>query len=511
MKKIIMIVAVGIVILLVVAGFAGLLPLGVLDEGEYHTGFSNSVVNNCETKHYKKGCFLDGCWYGNILKDYSELIFSPHNNAPIVTSMSRGMGERSIEVVAHGNLAYDSSVGHWTPEYGWYEVAIKYSPTGGWNTIINTKDNQVDPIVAFVSGSTSKQKYYDRSGPVIIPGLTFSTIKTLNPIGFCLKGPHVGILRVQQKTEFSASLGLQKETHTTSEDYAFLISGKGNVELAGSQTRYIEGIDTVKFRVDTGYSGYTMGGEYVNRGWELKVYDNYGDLKKTWLINDDKQGTRYDKNGDLLDYAIPSGSFNPTGSNMWTAVLTNTLFNQDDETFFAISQEALQQAPGIKSIEFGEDEYNMGNAVTIHLEGIPNPEGRNKIDGFIVNILYGTDGTDYVENYHQRYVSSSGDSTTISFRASKGDTYVTVEAWAFDAPESQGGIMSEKETSQVWIKDKEHKPVEVDWLPLVFAVITFVIFLVVGLLVPVPWQIKIIIIVVGSIVAYLVYLFFPSL
>ena len=116
-----------------------------------------------------------------------------------------------------------------------------------------------------------------------------------------------------------------------------------------------------------------------------------------------------------------------------------------------------------------------------------------------------------MENYHQRYVSSSGDSTTISFRASKGDTYVTVEAWAFDAPESQGGIMSEKETSQVWIKDKEHKPVEVDWLPLVFAVITFVIFLVVGLLVPVPWQIKIIIIVVGSIVAYLVYLFFPSL
>ena len=71
--------------------------------------------------------------------------------------------------------------------------------------------------------------------------------------------------------------------------------------------------------------------------------------------------------------------------------------------------------------------------------------------------------------------------------------------------------MSGKETSQVWIKDKEHEPVTIDWLPLVFAVIAFVVFLMIGLLVPVPWPIKIIIIVIGSIVAYLVYLFFPYL
>ena len=518
MKRMI-IVAAGIVILLIIASFTGLLPLDILDDGEYHTGFSNSDVNNCKTHHYKKGCFsppgLDdvGCWHGNILKDYSELIFSPYNNAPIVTSMRRGIGERSIEVVAHGNLVYDSSFGYWTPEYGWYEIDIKYTPTGRWEPIINTKDNQVDTdIVAFVSGSTSKQKYYDRSGGVIIPGLSFSTIKTLNPIGFSLKGPHVGILRVRQKTEFSANFGLSKETHTTSEDYAFLISGKGQIDIIGEKTRYIAGVDTVEFRVNTGYSGYTQGGEYVERGWELKVYDNFGDLKKTWTIADDKYGCRYDKQGNVLDYPIPSDAVTSGESHTWTVVLTNTLFEQDFKKWFAITEEELKQAPDIKPIEFGEDEYNMGETVTVYLEGIPNPEGLNNIDGFLVIIRYGgLHGMDIVEDYDGKYVSSTGNTATISFRASKGDTYVGVEAWAFDYPESQGGIMSEKAQATVWIKDKEHAPVEVDWLPLVFAVFTFVIFLIIGLLAPVPWQIKIIIIVMGLIVAYLVYLFFPSL
>lgn len=515
MKKIIIIIAIAAALLLITSAFfAGLLPLGIFDDGEYHTGFTNDDVNNCETIHCTKGCYGVGgdwgCWHGNIIEDYDELIFSPHNNAPIVTSMSRGGGERSIEIVAHGNLVYDALFGIWTPKWGWYVVDIKYSKTDRWETIINTKDNQVDEsIVAFVSGSTSKQKYYDRSGGVTIPGLVVADMKTLNPIGFSLKGPQVGILRVQQRTEFTALFGTLKETHTTSEDYAFLISGTGNVEIVGEQTRYIEGIDTVKFRVDTGYSGYTQGGVYIDRGWELKIYDNYGDLKTKWDIADDKQGTRYDKNGVLLDYDIPSGSFNPVGSNTWTAVLTNTLFNQDDETFFSISVEALLQAPDIKPIKFGEDEYHMGNTVMVYLEGIPNPAGRNNIDGFLVNILYGGDGSDYVENYHQKYVSSSGNIATISFRASKGDTYVTVEAWAFDGPESEGGIMSGKETSQVWIKDKEHEPVVTDWLPLVCAILVFVVFLAIGILVPAPWLIKVIIIIAGLIAAGLVYLFFP--
>jgi len=508
----IMIIATGIIILLVIAGFTGMLPLSIFDDGEYHTGFSNSDVNNCETKHLKTGCFsLGGCWHGNIMKDYSELIFSPHNNAPIVTSMRRGIGERSIEVVVQGNLVYDSLVSHWTPERGWYEVEINEG--SGWKRIINTKDGQVnDDIVAFVSGSTSKQKYYDRSGEVIIPGLTFSTIKILNPIGFSLKGPHVGILRVRQKTEFSASLGLQKETHTTSEDYAFLISGKGEVDLVGDRTRFIAGVDTVKFIVDTGYSGYTTGGEYTERGWELKVYDNFGNLKKTWDIGDDKQGCRYDKQGNVLNYPIPSDAVVSGESHTWTVVLTNTLFEQDFKTWFAITKEELRRAPDIKPIKFGEDEYNMGETVTIYLEGIPNPEGLNTINGFLVIIRYGgLHGMDIVEDYDGKYISATGNTATISFRTSKGDTYIGVEAWAFDYPESQGGIMSEKAQATVWIKDKKHRPVEIDWMPLIFAVITFIVFLAIGLLVPVPWQIKIIIIVIGLIVAYLVYYYFSSL
>ena len=504
MKKAI-ILTIFVILVVSVGVFAGIIPfeLSSLGDNGYNTGFSMSDVNNCETNHFGGSETL--FWMGNVATDYQEVIFSPSNNAPIVTAMSRGTGERSIDVVLYGNIAPQIPNNPWQPDYGWYKVDIKYSQYQGWQTIINTKDNQVDTtVVSFVSGSTVKQRYYAKEGSVIEPSYG---LKALAPITFSLNGPHVGIIRVRQYTEFSAYLGLQHDTKITSEDYTFLISGEGNVDIVNGQTRYIEGVDTVKFSVTTGYSGYTQGGQYVSHGWELKIYNNYGDMVKKWNIGDDKLNTRYDVNGKILNYPIPSGSFNPSGSNTWSAVLTNTLFNQDDETFFAISKEALQQAPDIKPIRFDDSQYNLGDSVTITLEGIPNPEGRNTIDGFLVNILYGRDGIDYVVGYHLKYIKASFfNNAQITFTPSKGDTYITIEAWAFDYPESEGGIMSEKAEGQIWIKDKEHQPVEIDYSAMIIAIVVFIILCLIAFIMPLPVIGKILIVCIGAALSFLIYL-----
>ena len=102
-------------------------------------------------------------------------------------------------------------------------------------------------------------------------------------------------------------------------------------------------------------------------------------------------------------------------------------------------------------ITFDQVDYEIGDNVKVTLYSGSN------IDGFLVNIQYGREtSVDYVEDFHTKYVTASGNTATISFRASKGDTYVTIEAWAFDAPENQGGIPSEKAMSSIWIKSIKH-------------------------------------------------------
>jgi len=429
----------------------------------------------------------------------------------LVTAMKNGDGDRSIEVTLEGNLIYYGlSTKYWEPDCGWFTVEIAYDKTldkPNWKTIINTKNNQVDDsIVAFVSGHTSKQEYYTKSAEVLPEYLGAVSVKGIKQVGFALKGQHSGIMRVRHMTDFSALFGIQHEIHVVAEDYMFMISGEGYVDLVDPQTRYVAGVDTVKFSVTTGYSGYTQGGEYCERGWQLKLYDNFGDLKKTWYISDDKHNTRYDKNGELLNYEIPADAVSSDASHRWYVSLTNTLFEQDYKRYFVVTEEELKGAPDIKTPEFGDTFYHLGDTVTINLEGIPNTEGRNSVDGFLVDIRYGGfHGTDFVQDYNAKYIKATGSKATISFKASKGDTYVAVEAWAFDAPENTGGIMSEKGQAEIWIKDKENPPIADNWIPIIVAVIVFIAFLIISFFVPLPPYGKIGLIILGAVLAFVSY------
>jgi len=520
MKRFVVIGIIFISLLLLFGIFQG--PLSVLGDGEYHTGFTNDDVNNCETVHKKAGCTTVGndlgCWYGDIKKDYTEIIRSPSNNAPIITSMERDTGDRSIEITLGGNLAYIGlPMQYWYPEWGWFKVDIAYNKhlngKPEWQTILNTKDGQIDPeLCVFLAGSNTKQKYNKWQGSQVIPGFgdVFS-IMVLDTVTFALKNSQVGILRVQHITEFSALQGLQHETNVMSEDYAYLVSGKGEIYvLENEDYRYIAGVDTLRLSINTGYSGYTVGGEYQERGWELKIYDNYDNIRKRWEIGDDKHTTRYDRNGQLLDFPIPADAVSSDADHEWSIILTNKIIEEDVKQVFVITQEELLKAPDMEPITFGDTQYSLGDTIVINFEGIPNPTGRNAIDGFYVALRYGDfHSMDFVGDYNYKYIPATGNKGTISFTASKCDTYLSVEAWAFDYPKSQGGIMSGRKTAQIWIKDEDAPPIKLDWMPLVFAIMTFVVFLVIGLLVPIPWHFRVVIIAIGAIIAYLIYIYLP--
>lgn len=515
-RGIIVIAAILVVALLV---FTGMIPLFEIIGGEdYNTGISRDSINNCETEP-KLGGVHDfgfgavGGWVGNppLQGEPDELIVTPLSNNPVVTAMKSG--GISVSVTIQGTLGYGGvSTIYWVPDWGWYEVA--YSTNGrDWdqNIIINTKDDQIDQsIVTLFTGPRTKQKYarldpgFEIRHPFYpTPVQEYKYIKT---IAFQITGMFTGALRVRHMTEFSAFFGAFHDTMEMSVDYAYLASGGGDVEIVDDMTVYEEG-ETIRFEVDTGFSGQTQGGVYTSKGWQLKIYDSSGSNRKTWTVDDDKRGGRQDSSGSSLDYRIPGGSYQSDGSNTWKVVLTNTLFDQDEELFFAIGIGMREQAPSVPTIEFSVDEYRLGDSVYVTFTSTPNPLGRNKVDGFLVNAIYGKDGVDYIPGYQAKYVSAGTNTATVSFSARKGDNYITVEAWAFDAPENQGGIPSEKNTESIWIKDKESAPIEMDYTGMIVALIILIVFGIVAVLVPVGFPIKILIFLIGVVVAVLVYVY----
>lgn len=511
LKKLAIIGVIAVILLIIMFGPFSM--LSVLGGEDYNTGISRSSLNNLETKRIEAGGHdllgAKGMWVGNAKgTDTQELIRAPMNNEVVVTAMSRGEGKTSVVVSAYATLTYaGTKIVWWNPNKGWYVVEMTTNGIN-WNKIIDTSGNQVDQnIISSYSGPTSKQSYadktYDPTWWIPFWGIIASH-KNLNPIYFKIKDTHTGALRITQMTSFTSLTGSMDVAMSI--DYVYLASGEGTVSIVDPVTVYEEG-ETVKFKVSTGFSGQTQGGEYKSKGYNLKIYDNSGNCKKTWIINDDKKGTRSDASGNALDFIIPVGSYKSAGSNTWRVVLTNTLFDQDEETFFAIGPGMREQAPSVPTISFDKSTYNLGDMVSVSLKSTPNPLGRNTVAGFLVNIYYGSSGVDWVEDFHTKFVSASSFASTLSFKPAKGDTYITVEAWAFDAPESQGGIPSEKRMSQIWVKDKVHEPITADWLGIVVFVLLMVCFVLLGIFLPVPIQLKIIIIIAGFVISLLIYVF----
>lgn len=501
MNQRIVIGAVAVAVLLLLAALVGILPFSLFGAGAYDTGFSMADVNNCETESYLHGCNLYGeCWHGNFYygDGVEELIEVPMNNNPIVTSMEPGADSLAISV--YGTMEFPGWLeNYWGPQVGKYVVQLKGSDLNTWKTIIDTGAETVDSdYVSLVDARMGPQQYTERTQHWW-QGNPYER-QVLDPMQFKITGVFSGILRVQHWTKFGSVTGWT-DWELMADDYAFLASGVGDVELVDSQVRYVAGEDTVKFEVDTGYSGQTQGGEYQEDGWMLEVFNSGGQRVKQWSINDGQHNGRKAADGSWLDYEIPADAINPGQSRTWSVVLTNTYFEQDDETFFTITAEELEQCPDIKPIHFNQADYELGDDVMITLEGVPNNAGTGEIHGFLVNIMYGKDGADYLPNYHLEYVYASGTTATITVTPAKGDTYLTVEAWAFDAPESTGGLMSETAEASTWIKDEQYEPPAENVWVYIIAIFIALAFIIVAVILPIPAQYKLLIVVFGIAIA----------
>jgi len=464
----------------------------------FYTGiFSMSIITNdqCTTEHKWNPTEADCNWVGNAREHYEELILYPQDTIELVTAWQTGAD--SVPVTVSGEVTQvKPCVGGWNVEDGWYLVEMN---TGsGWTRILETGDGANSytdsAIIKGFVGSPSVQKYADTPiGGILFPQWFGDFIhRSMKSIVFELSGPRVGALRVTQMTNYWEPYHLTPTPLASSIDHIYLISGAGDLTLVDPKTRYIAGVDSVQFNVNTGASGQTQGEGNEHLGWTLSLHDSNGDLAKEWLIPDNSRGV-------IKSFPIPEDAVNEGQSHKWTATLNNALFDQKEVKTFVITKAELEQCPDIKQITFSKSKYMLGDTVTLNMEGIPNTiKGNGIIDGFEVTISYGG-GTDWVGEYHDYYVSASNNKGSVVFKPIRGDIKLVAEVWAFDGTPTSGGLMSEKSYAEVYVQDEVPQLEGGIWV-FVIAIIIGVIMLVVGAMLPMNVYIKMLLIISGIVI-----------
>mgnify|MGYP000282913611 CR=1 FL=1 len=283
-------------------------------------------------------------------------------------------------------------------------------------------------------------------------------------ISFKIKGNHIGAIRVYCLLEFAelystwTGLGWAGGNLLVVEDWAYLASGIGRVDVLGANsirqdgTTYTEGTNrevplyvfeegsTVIFSVDTGYAG-AMTGE---KGWRLAVYkSDQTQPLKTWWLDDDLRGYE-------IEWTIPQGTFTPGGNNRMKVVLTNTIIDQAETTFFVVDK--LNKIPGTPQVILDKSQYNEGDTVHVTLRAEANPNGTGEITKFYVEVKWDSpDSTNYVispKYLTAHHVSGLTYETSFSFTVNRPNRYFYVLAWAMD----RDGRSSGRGTNESYVK-----------------------------------------------------------
>lgn len=389
-------------------------------------------------------------------------------------------GANSVKLTVEGRAKFPNCNGvgwhEFSPSRFYYKIYIIDQDHSDWHLVYWRTNYDRDlihithpttghpgdaPLLGGLSYHTSFADRLDEDGKKIDDNSEWATLGGCggfttvvgDALGIKIKNPHVGAIKVEFWVEVGCNWwgDVHTEPRRFQKDEVKLLDGTGEVRIVGEQDVYEEG-ETITFEVDTGFSGRKQGGDVSDEGWELRVYDTAtGDRKKTWDIGDDKRGLE-------KSYVIPDGSYDPDGNNKWKVELWNTLFDQSERFFFTIGVGMAEQLPGLPTIAFDKVSYEMGDNCFVTVESEPNPLGTNTIYEFFVKAYYGTAGVDYVSNDYPKYVPASGGRATFSFRVTRGDRYITVEANAFDASHSKGGLPSETGKSIVYAKDKNPEP-----------------------------------------------------
>jgi len=460
---------------LIVTGIILAVVLGLLISnyvGLFGEDYGTGLNINTETRKFEFKGHYDGKGYKFLYTDpYHEQL----DSTVYITSWQQNGKSVKISTKAKFYFRDGWNYNGWShfPELfalGQYAWVVQYIDTNNhWHTIIDGRNNWFDrDVVVIESGKLMGNLpncYYssgERTDNVFgddtwTHAESFGDWRNLETgtLVFSIKGVKIGAIRVFcviEAMELRSAWIWNWEwiggEYLISEDWAYLAPGIGRVDVLGVNSIRQDGTirtiptnrevplyvfeegSTVVFSVDTGYAGAVTG----QKGWRLAVYkSDQTQPLAVWWLDDDLRNYH-------IEWTIPKGTWTPGGDNELTVVLTNTVIDQAERTFFVVDN--ISKIPGTTQIILDKSEYNEGDTVHATLRAEANPAGTGEISQFRVQVKWDRpDSTDYILNkyipaYHIQGLTYGA---SFSFTVNRPNRRFYIIAWAIDSEGRAGG------------------------------------------------------------------------
>ena len=352
--------------------------------------------------------YLDGGFDVDLYPGEPNEIFNKAQYVSGWIKLSGGEGSSEAITVA-GKYMYSGVLG---AMYGaeWYEYYIYWSDDGENWELISAPGNTAPFIIGENIGR--KEIDYDYSAG-------FGTWQYLAPYSFQIKGESKPLIKVEIKLHLSGPFG-SKNLYAT--DIARMLSGSGSIEVMPDNDDtpdvYEAGVDTLKFKVTTEYSGLSTG--EPDKGWYVVLRNPNGVIVKNWTNVGDNQVT-------YLEWDIPFDAYKPTWSNQYKIELYNQINKYDDYKFFVIDNISL--APSKAVITFGKPVYGLDEQIEVRFKAEPNDITQLPIAYFLVDIYYQDTGGRIVNDMQLNAVDNQA---VYFFQSERGDVDIVVRAAAID-------------------------------------------------------------------------------
>jgi len=517
-----MLVVLGIVILLVVAIFVGVIPgLDILGSEGYET----------QTK-----------WpYDNYGGNTQKELLLPEDRKGFITSYRNDLNFGLSETIAvAGNY---QAYGGWTVILN-YKYIIKWKPTpwSGWEDVSTPEHTE-----NWISVENIGVK------PAVLSGS--DELRPCEPYVFNIRGQRDGAIRAELWGSFDPNrynLFDAPEWKLLSSDQAMLHSGKCGMwapknENGTYQTVFEIG-ETVNIKVETGVGAPDIdaNARYGEKTWELHLIkpdgNEYTDQSFPRQLQDHYQGT--------VSFEVYANMWQKGGNNRYKLQLYNTLWKKGTLEVSSIDFKAKMPSKPTIEPDCGLSVEVPGN-VHVTISGTPNSDTQLPIQSFGVMVWYGkhsdlAPGSWGEERWilHQTSISASKSGNTytgsFTFETTSPNRYITIIAYTHDtdgrdsdteyyqmktyAPDDPepdeddlidegggqgsygGGSSGETTPFDFW----ENMDPE-NYLPLIIAIAVFIITLIIALMpsVPIPYGMigRLIMVVLGAVLAALIYYF----
>jgi hypothetical protein len=326
-------------------------------DSTFGTGISLSFINNGYTKQVSFDAYKGQNEPGSG-SPFKELF----SDTKFITSFkTTGVGAYSERIAFQGNLYENSFWESWHPTKGYYRVSISDDGVT-WDIIVDISVSDTN-VVKINSGTVGwSPVYYDGLGGLFGAD---DTVYRLPMMEVQLIGPYVGAIKVETVWHFEQSLTGGKQDKVMATDYAYLISGSGDINIKGYASYDIpmfENGETVTISVTADYSGKTADG---NGRWELWAYPlkgGSGQLIKSWA---------YDNFREDVAWKLPADAWvRGTSNSRWRIELHNTLFSTSAVDINTIDLRA--NAPPTPTISISPPHIIQGAVVTLNITGNTN-------------------------------------------------------------------------------------------------------------------------------------------